>query len=103
MTNANNIDEALTADPASDPWADDGEMSEHTGNAGQLISGRKADKHFARAHAVPAALREQRRRRGEPVEQEQPKASNPPRVGTCDPCGRYVNAEGSHMCHDSSG
>ena len=58
----NNVDHELTSLPEADPWDDDGERSEVTGTAGQLIWGTTADKHYAAAHAVGAELREQRRR-----------------------------------------
>lgn len=56
-----NVDHELTSPTDADPWDDDGERSEVTGTAGQLTWGRPADKHYAAAHAVGAALRELRR------------------------------------------
>lgn len=49
--------------------------------------------HFAAAHAKGEELRKQRRQRCgelEPPKEEQSKKSNPPRVGYCPECGRYV-------------
>lgn len=61
MKPLNNIDAALTADPAADQWADHDEPTEAT-TPSKLIVGPKADDLFSTAHAAGAALRATRRR-----------------------------------------
>lgn len=96
----NNIDVALTPEPARDPWAEQTEQTEKT-TPSTLIVGPRPDAMFAAARAAAAALREKRRQTDiSPSYQQSPKPPTgaAPRIAHCATCGGYVAVDGWHRC-----